>query len=198
MDEINIFSERLREARLKQKLTQKELANKANIAPATLSAYERSDAERGKRPSLENAMRLAEALDVSLDWLCGSKKANVEPDATIIPLQAFFRCLASVAQVSTSIGFKTERIEDVYDDFTYTVAYMKFENRKIVRFLESLSKMLALLKDKSVPQKMFNEWLSGNLAQYEEQVIDLATKQISKIDDFEEYEEIDLGDDLPL
>lgn len=67
----NIFSKRLKEAREKAGLKQSELAKKSGVTSATISAYENSDGNKGKNPSLDNAMKLANALGVSLDWLCG-------------------------------------------------------------------------------------------------------------------------------
>lgn len=64
------FSKNLLKARQNLKLSQKELAEKANVSPASLSAYE----QRGKFPSLDVAARIAEALGVSLDWLVGREK----------------------------------------------------------------------------------------------------------------------------
>lgn len=62
------FHERLREARLRAGLTQKEVATKVGwVADATYQKYERGAAI----PSIELATRMADALGVSLDWLAG-------------------------------------------------------------------------------------------------------------------------------
>lgn len=69
MPDLNIFSERLKEARQKAKLTQKQLAGLSDVTAATISSYE---SEGGtKVPSLDKVIALAKALNVSLDWLCG-------------------------------------------------------------------------------------------------------------------------------
>lgn len=67
----DIFAERLRQTRQKNGLTQEELAKKSGVSKSTISLYENPDGEKGKNPSLDNAMRIAESLGVSLDWLCG-------------------------------------------------------------------------------------------------------------------------------
>lgn len=69
---VEFFHKRLREARLRSGLTQGELANLAEITPASVSAYEKG----GKRPSLDFAAKLANILNVSLDWLCGDTGVN--------------------------------------------------------------------------------------------------------------------------
>lgn len=66
-----IFARRLRKARERAKLRQCDLSEKAGVTAATISAYESYDGSKGKRPSLDNALKLATALNVSLDWLCG-------------------------------------------------------------------------------------------------------------------------------
>lgn len=72
------FSKRLKEARQKAGLTQAELAKKAGTTSATVSSYE--SAGTIKKASLDLAMNFANALNVSLDWLCGidgqTKNAN--------------------------------------------------------------------------------------------------------------------------
>ena len=61
------FGGRLRQARLQQSLSQAGLALQLDIGRSTLVEY-----ESGRiLPSLPVAVRLAVALSVSLDWLCG-------------------------------------------------------------------------------------------------------------------------------
>ena len=61
------FGGRLRQARLQQSLSQAGLALQLDIGRSTLVEY-----ESGRiLPSLPVAVRLAAALAVSLDWLCG-------------------------------------------------------------------------------------------------------------------------------
>jgi len=55
-------------------LKQKTLAKLAGIQPATLSSYlnhTKSGKQKGKNPSIVNAIEIAKALNVSLNWLCG-------------------------------------------------------------------------------------------------------------------------------
>ncbi len=62
------FHKRLKEARLKAGLTQKEVATKVGwSSDATYQGYERGVSI----PSIELATRMADALGVSLDWLAG-------------------------------------------------------------------------------------------------------------------------------
>lgn len=76
MEQNNIFAKRLKEARLRAGLKQSDLAEKAGITAASISAYESADGTKGKNPSLENAKAIAGVLGISLDWLCGLIDSN--------------------------------------------------------------------------------------------------------------------------
>ncbi len=73
MGELTMFAKRLKEIREKRGLKQIDLAEKLDMSPQTISAYEKAEiaAKVGKNPTLESAIKIAEGLGVSLDWLCG-------------------------------------------------------------------------------------------------------------------------------
>jgi transcriptional regulator with XRE-family HTH domain len=62
-----IFPDRLRAAREMRKLSQLELAERAQLQQAAVSHYESG----ARRPSLRNLRRLSEALEVTTDYLVG-------------------------------------------------------------------------------------------------------------------------------
>ncbi len=74
MDEKNIFSIRMKEARQKADISQAELSRRTGIAPATLSSYE--SAENPKNPTIDKVILIAKALNVSIDWLCGLEEKS--------------------------------------------------------------------------------------------------------------------------
>ena len=63
----DFFPRRLRAARKHRRLSQGELANRSGLQASAISHFERTD----RKPSLENLRRLAEALNVSTDYLLG-------------------------------------------------------------------------------------------------------------------------------
>lgn len=63
----DIFAKRLRTLREKHGYTQKEFAEKAGVSSSSYNAYEQGT----KAPPLTSAAKIAKALGVSLDWLCG-------------------------------------------------------------------------------------------------------------------------------
>ena len=72
--DVNIFAKRLHETRTELKLTQAELAAKVGITAATVSGYE--NGKGVKKAALETIDNIANALNVSVDWLCGKDNGN--------------------------------------------------------------------------------------------------------------------------
>ena len=62
-----IFAERLRAARELRKMSQGDLAAKSGLQPSAISHFETG----GRSPSFENLKRLADALNVTTDYLLG-------------------------------------------------------------------------------------------------------------------------------
>jgi len=62
-----LFTQRLFQARKLRELNQEELANKAGLASSAISHFESGS----RKPSFENLRKLADALDVSIDFLMG-------------------------------------------------------------------------------------------------------------------------------
>jgi transcriptional regulator with XRE-family HTH domain len=62
-----IFAERLRMARAMRKLSQGDLAEKTGFQPSAISHFE----TEGRSPSFDNLKRLADALNVTTDYLLG-------------------------------------------------------------------------------------------------------------------------------
>ena len=64
------FTNRLVQLRKKRGLTQQQIADLVHVNRVTYTNW-----EKGKRePSFENLVKLADLLDVSLDWLFGRDK----------------------------------------------------------------------------------------------------------------------------
>ena len=63
----DLFPRRLRAARKHRRLSQGELAGRSGLQASAISHFERTD----RKPSLDNLRRLAEALNVSTDYLLG-------------------------------------------------------------------------------------------------------------------------------
>jgi transcriptional regulator with XRE-family HTH domain len=77
----DIFPERLRQARELRRLSQAELASRAELQPSAVSHFETGT----RRPSFDNLRRLADALQVSTDYLIGrSESPSGAPTADVL------------------------------------------------------------------------------------------------------------------
>lgn len=68
------FGKRLSDVRKNKKLSQDEVGKLVNVHGAVIGRYERDEV----KPSIEMATQLAEALEVSLDYLVGSTDILLE------------------------------------------------------------------------------------------------------------------------
>lgn len=69
--DFELFANRVKEARKRVGLNQAELAEKLGVGQNTVSNYENATGGKGSAPKLETAAKMAEVLNVSLDWLVG-------------------------------------------------------------------------------------------------------------------------------
>jgi transcriptional regulator with XRE-family HTH domain len=72
------FGKRITEVRKLRKLSQDELGKKVDVHGAVIGRYERDEV----KPSIEMAKALAEALEVSLDYLVGSTDTLLDKNIT--------------------------------------------------------------------------------------------------------------------
>ena len=95
-----MFNERLKTLRIQRKMTQSELAKKIYISQPAYSKYEVGTAS----PNAETLSKIADALDVSVDYLLGSDSQPARPGYIRIPV------LGRVAA-----GIPIDAIEEVID-----------------------------------------------------------------------------------
>lgn len=104
MNSINVFAERMREARTKAGFSQAELSRRTKISAATLSTYESN--KEPKNPPIDKATSIARELNVSLDWLCGltnDKDDNINNEITFNNVMESIMLLVSLNQVTISM-----------------------------------------------------------------------------------------------
>jgi transcriptional regulator with XRE-family HTH domain len=68
------FGTRIIEIRKEKGMSQDQLAKALGATPTTVGRYERDEV----KPSIEMAVKIAEALDVSLDYLTGRSKNDLK------------------------------------------------------------------------------------------------------------------------
>lgn len=186
------FAQRLKEARTSQNLTQAELAKKAGVTAATVSAYESANGTKGKNPSLENAEKLANALGVSLDWLCArsvnnsniqitdflrmlvklSEQSIVRVDKIDLTHREAFKAYPSIAE---TIDFdEYNMLRDLEETngvkFEYWRNVVGFGNNQIDYFLNKWAEMEKLRNNRTIDDELYNFWL-------EKQFLEIDKKQ---------------------
>lgn len=141
MPDLNIFSERLKEARQKAKLTQKQLAGLSDVTAATISSYE---SEGGtKVPSLDKVIALAKALNVSIDWLCGLE--NEIKEAKDIGFDEVMNALSLILSVR-GIEYSSN------DDSRSALSYILINSGIMNRFLLEYQRICTFVNDTEYPQ----------------------------------------------
>lgn len=78
--ELMLFGKRLLDTRKKKKMSQDELAKTIGVHAPVIGRYERDEV----KPSIETATKIAEALEVSLDYLTGLSDLELDVDTVSI------------------------------------------------------------------------------------------------------------------
>lgn len=176
MTHMEIFATRLQERRKALNLSQKALGDKIGVTPQTISAYEKSGSgEKGKMPTLDKAIALAEKLEVSLDYLCGIDAPK--EDREMGSLRGIAECLIEIARyVRCYGGVKTRKLtEDEYlavncglpDEYateTTSMAVFTMDNPALAHFFETKNKLMGLYQDGVIDESLYGEILKGQLA----------------------------------
>lgn len=71
---MTIFTERLKEKRKEKGYTQEQMANILEIGQSAYAKWENDRTE----PSFENLIKLADLLEVSINWLFGREQMKVK------------------------------------------------------------------------------------------------------------------------
>jgi transcriptional regulator with XRE-family HTH domain len=88
-DASTVFPDRLRTAREKREFSQSQLAEKSGLPPSSISHFESG----ARKPSFDNLRRLANALNVSTDYLIG----RVDQMDSIGPAERIHRHLENLS-----------------------------------------------------------------------------------------------------
>ena len=97
------FSERLKELRKKANFTQVEVAEKLGISQPAYASWERGV----KKPTQENLVKIAQVLNVSVDYLVG----NLEESDELDNIELLFRMNSKGLTEEEKEVFKKELIE---------------------------------------------------------------------------------------
>ena len=98
------FSERLKELRKQAKLTQVELAGKLGIVQSSYADWERGK----KKPTQDNLVKIAQVLNVSVDYLVGNSE---EKSDDLDNIELLFRMNSKGLTDEEKAVFKKELVE---------------------------------------------------------------------------------------
>ncbi len=143
------FAKRLKEARQKKGWSQSELAKAAKTTATTVSKYEAGN--ETSKPSLELAAIFAQALEVSLDWLCGIKQSAEQANKiTGFDSKAYLYSLVRViTELSTDI--KTEGVKLIGEN----AASITIPNAAVISFISKITDLLKVYRAGSLTEDLY-------------------------------------------
>ena len=100
------FAERLKELRKQAHLTQVELAKRLGIGQSSYADWERGK----KKPTQENLVKIAQVLNVSIDYLVGNSDEHLKEDE-LDNVELLFRMNSNGLTEEEKAIFKKELIE---------------------------------------------------------------------------------------
>lgn len=145
-ENLEVFSQRVKELRLKLGLTQKAFASNIGITSSALSSYEK----KGAIPSLEVAKKIAIEYHVSTDWLCG---LTDNPAGGVT--------LADCLKQPNGFQILRKNVENL--------------NHTVARFAHEREKMRAIVKDGIMDQELYSQWEEKALKDYNYPIAELFT-----------------------
>lgn len=158
--DMKVFGSRLKKARLEKGMTQKELSDLTGISTVMISSYERSDAETGKNPSLNNVYSLASVLGMSIDWLCGMVDERTEvlssDDLTTMSfLITFINMLSNIRD--SELSKLTKSMNSSFDGITIQIYKPIMGSKKkhnLYHFVKDYLEVLPVLRNAGLPEEI--------------------------------------------
>ncbi len=195
MNEYSVFAQRLKEVRQKRNMTQKDLADKIAVSATTVSAYENVDEYKRKKPTLDNLVAMAKALEVSIDWLSGlsdneennNSMSNEQQD--VIPLSEILQHMLELNCLDSDIGVQTGKFSELGDrrdlhnyqlaaqdedgEKLYNFLNIQIYNKEVVNFMNSYMKLSYLYTTKNISKETRDVWYNASLNQVSKIMISL-------------------------
>ena len=158
--DMKVFGSRLKKARLEKGMTQKELSDLTGISTVMISSYERSDAETGKNPSLNNVYLLASVLGMSIDWLCGmvderTEIVSKEDISTEIFLITFINMLTNLSD--SELSKCAESMKSSFDGISIQIYKPIMGSKKkhsLYHFVKDYLEVLPVLRNAGLPEEI--------------------------------------------
>lgn len=156
MNELTVFAKNMEAQRKRLKLYQKDIAEKTGLTKAAISSYEKGT----KLPNLENAVKIANALDTTVDELCGMK-SSVATMSTYSDLLEVLMNIVDMTNADVSALREDEvKYGDKGDPFTLTtyLCDLKIENETLHNLVKDWEKILKLYREKTIDEELYEAW----------------------------------------
>lgn len=155
MGDFSALAQRIKKLRLSLGMTQRQFAQKAGCTAATLSAYENGS----KSPSLEIVKGIAEAFDVSIDWLCGLSDQRNRNDK----IETYNDLIRVFFEIERSCGANFTLIHalDVCDfksSSKYELNGLSFREDEAQQFISEWGKMKKLHDENVIDDELYGLW----------------------------------------
>lgn len=153
---VTVFAKNMEAQRKRLKLYQKDIAEKTGLTKAAISSYEKGT----KLPNLENAIKIANALDTTVDELCGMK-SNVATMSTYSDLLEVLMNIVDMTNADVSALCEKEVKYGVKGDpFTLTtyLCDLKIENETLHNLVKDWEKILKLYREKTIDEELYEAW----------------------------------------
>lgn len=156
-----VFGENLKVERKRASVTQEQLAELADVAPQTISG-----AETGRiSPHLDTVTRIANALNLSIDYLCGGSDAAQQKKAGFQNM-TFADMLAMIDHL---VGI----IPDFEIEAEAEHIVLSFDHCPLmVKYFQSYNTMKGLLDDGTITPQIFQMWKDGAVNDLEKNKIE--------------------------
>jgi len=148
--DLEAFAIRIKQLRESLNMTQKEFANTIQSTVATISAYENIT----KNPSLGIIINIAKIYNVSIDWLCGLSE-KMRNDGTS---QTYADAINLFVEAKNAVGFEIDTKQE---------NCIIIHDGNMRKFLGDWGKMLSLLQNESIDNKLYELWLDSKKKEYE-------------------------------
>lgn len=147
---VEVFGKNLEIERKKQHITQEKLAELASVSVQTISGYEQGT----KSPNLKTVVKIANALNLSLDYLCDGSEVAEQKETC--------HQITTLADVQAMFDFLCEKIPDCTIESEDDHISVFLENcPQLAKYYESYITMSELLDNGTINPEIFQIWKEG-------------------------------------
>lgn len=142
LEDATVFAERVKECKVDQRMTTEELSRLSYLGRNTIDSY--ISRSKPRIPQLTNAMAIAKALGVSLDYLCGINVEKKLPDQKELS--------ADTLLLNLFIAARDANLEIIADPATSTTTFTS-KNVYVSLFFSRLMNSISTIQARELAEK---------------------------------------------